>query len=159
MPTKKEIRQNDIYQILLNKGQVSIKDLSASLHVTPETIRNDLNEMEKMHRAGRHHGYATSLSGINEVPLQIRERENLADKRKVGVRALQEVKDNQVLFVDAGSTYILGLPALSARKNLTIVTNGISVAYQAGLMNIDTIVLGGRLSNVGLRTYGPEVME
>lgn len=153
MHKKKEERQSKIYHILLDEGRVSVKELSHRLIVTPETIRSDLTDMENQRRVIREHGYARPLSTLEEVPVQMREQENLNDKRKAAMRAMEEIKDNQTVFLDSGSTILLGLPALSHR-NVTIVTNGIPLAYEAGLLGYNLIFCGGAVSNVGLRTHG-----
>lgn len=49
---------------------------------------------------------------------------------------------------------MLGLPALARNANITIVTNNIPLAYEAGLLGFQVMVCSGALSNVGLRTYG-----
>lgn len=153
MANKKDERQSQIYHILLDEGRVSVKTLASRLQVTPETIRSDLTDMEDQRRVIREHGFARPLSTLEEVPVQMREQENLDDKRRAAMRAMEEIEDNQTIFLDSGSTIILGLPALSF-KNVTIVTNGIPLAYEAGLLGYHTIFCGGEVSNVGLRTHG-----
>ncbi len=158
MANKKDERQSKIYHILLDEGRVSVKLLANRLKVTPETIRSDLSDMEDQRRVIREHGFARPLSTLEEVPVQMREQENLEDKRRAALRAIEEIEENQTVFLDSGSTIILGLPALSF-KNVTIVTNGIPLAYEAGLLGYHTIFCGGEVSNVGLRTHGHFCIE
>lgn len=162
MSSKKVQRQSELYKLLLNQGKSKVTDLANQLHVTPETIRTDLSEMVKQNRIIREHGFARPISSVSEVPFQMREFENMQEKRKVAFRALQEVQANQTIFLDAGSTIVLGLPALPKNQNITIVTNGIPMAYEAGLLGFHVIVCSGELSNVGIRTYGAissEILE
>lgn len=153
MQKKKEERQAKIYELLLNDGRLSVKDLASRLHVTPETIRSDLTDLEMERRVVREHGYAKPISSFEEIPVQMRKQENINSKRKVAMRAMEEIQDNQTVFLDSGTTIILGLPALSNR-NITIVTNDIPLAYEAGLRGYNLIFCGGAVSNVGLRTHG-----
>lgn len=159
MPTKKSIRQNEIHQIVLDRGSIRVKELSQLLGVTPETLRSDLTEMEQQKRLIRQHGIAKSISSLEEVSINVRRKENIANKRIVGVRALNLIEENQIAYIDAGSTLTLGLPALANKKNIVIVTNNVEVAYRAGVMDIKTIVCGGELFNTGLRTYGDSVIQ
>lgn len=159
MAKKKEIRQNQIYQLLVDNGRMRIKDLADELQVTTETLRTDLVELEKRKRVVREHGYARSLSELEEAPLQWREKENESDRRACGIRAMHLVQDNQIVYVDAGSTVLLGLPVLATKHGITVVTNSIPAAYQAALMDIPTILCGGPVTNVGLRTHGHRVVE
>lgn len=159
MSKKKSERQTQIREILIQEDKVRIIDLAKRLKVTPETIRSDLDELEQQNVVRREHGYASAVSSIVELPFNIRGKENIEEKRRVAYRAFQEIKDGQVIFLDSGSTVLAGLPVLANRKDLLIVTNSIPLAYQAGLMNLDVIFCGGRLMNVGMRTYGNEVTD
>ena len=154
MERKKEQRQAELYRILLNQGKTKVRDLAMQLQVTPETVRSDLSDMVNQRKIIREHGYARPISSVAEVPFRMREMENLQEKRRIGFRALHEVKPNQTVFLDAGSTSVLGLPALARNANITIVTNNIPLAYEAGLLGFQVMVCSGALSNVGLRTYG-----
>lgn len=154
MPNKKEKRQAEIFRIVLNHGRIKVKELAAQISVTPETIRTDLTEMEKQKKIIREHGYARPLSTLEEIPYQMREQKHMKDKRRVAMRALREIRENQTVYLDAGSTIILGLPALPRNKNITIVTNGLPLAYEAGLLGHSIIFCSGMVSNIGLRTYG-----
>ncbi len=153
MLNKKVQRQSKLYKILLKQGKTKVTDLADQLMVTPETIRSDLSEMEKQHRIIREHGFARPISSVSEVPFQMRELENIQAKRRIAFRALQEVKPNSTIFLDAGSTISLGLASLPRNQNVTIVTNGIPLAYEASLLGFHVIVCSGELSNVGIRTY------
>lgn len=159
MLNKKVQRQSKLYKILLKQGKTKVTDLADQLMVTPETIRSDLSEMEKQHRIIREHGFARPISSVSEVPFQMRELENIQAKRRIAFRALQEVKPNSTIFLDAGSTISLGLASLPRNQNVTIVTNGIPLAYEAGLLGYHTIFCGGEVSNVGLRTHGHFCIE
>lgn len=50
MQKRKEERQAAIYQLLLNDGRLSVKDLASRLHVTPETIRSNLTDLDTERR-------------------------------------------------------------------------------------------------------------
>lgn len=154
MNEKKEQRQAAIFDLVLNEGKIKVKDLASALSVSPETIRLDLTEMERQKKITREHGYACSISYLDEIPLQMRARENIKEKRRVAIRALQEVKPNQTVYLDAGTTLILGLPALPRNQNITIVTTSLPIAYEAGLMGFSLHVLGGAVGNMGLRVHG-----
>ena len=154
MTKKKEARQIHIQKILLERTKVKISDLAKELNVTPETLRNDLNEMENLSLLVREHGYARVISSSFETPLTMRNRENPEDKRRITFRAFQEIKDGQIVYLDSGSTVLLGANALQMKKDITVVTNSIPLLTHCIAMNINTIVCGGFLFNTGARTYG-----
>ncbi|MCF0107290.1 MAG: DeoR/GlpR transcriptional regulator [Holdemanella sp.] len=154
MSKKKEARLATIRQILTIENRVKIVDLAKQLHVTPETLRTDLNELESRNIIVREHGYARIVNAMTETPLAMRREENPELKKPIMVRAMKEIQDGMVVFLDAGSTVLLGAPFLSSKKDLTIVTNSIPLANQCALMNLDIIFVGGVIFNNGLRTYG-----
>ena len=99
MTKKKEARQIRIQKILLERTKVKISDLAKELNVTPETLRNDLNEMENLSLLVREHGYARVISSSFETPLTMRNRENPEDK--LGILDLQlDVNDNEKVDVE-----------------------------------------------------------
>ena len=67
MAKKKEVRQNQIYQLLVDNGRMRIKDLADQLHVTTETLRTDLVDLEKQRRVVREHGYAIEKPLVFEL--------------------------------------------------------------------------------------------
>lgn len=159
MNHSKELRLNEIRRMLSEKERMKVTDLAEALNVTPETIRHDLNTLEEMNLVRREHGYVVNVSSLMELPLIMRGKEHVEEKRRAAMRAMKEVQDGMVLFIDAGSTVLSGLSFLAGRKDLTIVTNGISLAYQTARMNMKTILCGGEVLNIGLRTVGTDVIR
>lgn len=154
MSRKKELRQAKIRQLLLEESRIRVVDLAKRLGVTPETLRNDISEMESQSLLIREHGYARIQNPMQETPLLFRNQENVEAKTRVGIRALNEIQDGSVVFLDAGSTVLLGIPALQGKKSLTIVTNSLPLAQQCAAFNFEIIFAGGMIYNAGLRAYG-----
>lgn len=154
MSKKKEARHILIRNILLERTKVKISDLAKELKITPETLRNDLNEMESMSLLVREHGYARIITAPYETPLNMRQMEYPDEKRKIALKAFEEIHDGQVVYLDSGSTVLQGLPALQMKKDLTIVTNSIPLINHCTSLNFIVIVCGGFLFNAGARTYG-----
>lgn len=159
MSTKKNQRLGRLRQLLMDRGSERVSQLAQDIGVTPETIRKDLDELERSGVIVRQHGQARIVSGVNELPFMVRGPENLENKRRVALRAMQEVNDGDVIWLDSGTTMIQGLPVLANKKDLTIVTNCIPTAYQCGLLNMKVLFAGGALTNIGLRTMGQDCVE
>jgi DeoR/GlpR family transcriptional regulator of sugar metabolism len=154
MSKKKDARQVRIREILLSESKVRISELAKRLDVTPETLRNDLNEMEQQSMIIREHGYARIVNSFSEIPVFMRSQEHSEEKKRAAIRAFQEIKDGDVVFIDSGSTTLYGLPALQMKKDIIIVTNSLPLAQQCAPLNFDILFTGGMVFNVGLRTYG-----
>ena len=154
MSRKKEEILGQIRQILMIENRAKIIDLAKRLHVTPETLRTDMNELESQNIIVREHGYARIVTSLTETPLTMRQNENIDLKKQIMARAIQEIQDGSVVFLDAGSTVLLGVPFLASKKDLTIITNSIPLANQCIQMNLEVLFVGGLIFNNGLRTHG-----
>lgn len=159
MAQKQEQRLRTIRQILDDEGQVRTSELARRLQTTPETIRHDLDLLERSNLVRRRHGWAVGVSNLMEMPFLIRGQENIAEKRRVSLRAMACISDGMTVFLDAGSTTLAGLPYLARVNDLTIVTTSLPLAYQAARMNRNVILCGGAVENVGLRTSGPQALD
>lgn len=154
MSKKKDARQTLIRQILLEENEIRVIELAKRLNITPETLRKDLDEMEEQQMIIREHGYARIQALRTELPIAYRSKENPEDKRKIMLRAIQEIKNGQVVFLDAGSTILQGIQALRSKKDLTLIVNSIPVALECLEMNFKVIFIGGTMMKNGLRTDG-----
>ena len=104
MSKKKDARQVKIRNILMEKGQYRVKDLAAILHVTSETLRKDLDELEEQGIVVRSHGFARVNKFRQELP--------------ISYRAIEEIQDGNIVYLDAGSTLLQGIDALRQKKRL-----------------------------------------
>lgn len=154
MSQKKEERKKKIYQILEQENKTKVIDLAKRLDVTPETIRKDLNELENDNLVIKEHGYAYRPSITVESNVELKTKENNENKKRVTLEAFKRIESGQTVFLDAGSTILTALSALQNHKDITIVTNSILIAYQGCCMDLNIILAGGLLFNMGRRTYG-----
>ena len=151
---KQEIRQKKIRQILDEEEKIKIKDLAKKLNVTPETLRKDLAKLESENLIIKEHGYARKQSITVESNVELKTKENNANKKAVALEAFKRIQPGQTVYLDSGSTILTALSALQNRKDITIVTNSILVAYHCCNMDLNIIMAGGLLLNIGRRTYG-----
>lgn len=77
------------------------RDIAEQFHLSNETLRMDLVEMEKQKRIIRNHGHVQSLTNLKELPLKLREKDKELIAKKVGIRAMQMVQDHQTFFIDS----------------------------------------------------------
>ena len=140
-----EERHDQIVKLLSDGRMVSVGDIAKRLYVSEATVRRDLNALEKEGIVRRVYGGAV-LVGINrDVPLLLRESEELEAKQKIGRIAAGVVKDNDVIFMDASSTVYNMIPYLKDFKNLIVITSGVKAAMALGERHIKTYLTGGRM--------------
>lgn len=150
-------RQQKIAEMVKRQKTVRVKSLSQEFSVTEETIRRDLEKLEKAGMLSRSHGGAVFVdnSDEREVPYFEREITNIAEKKEIARLAAKQIKENDTIILDASSTALYVARVLE-NMPLTIVTNSIQVAVELSRKDkINVISLGGNLQSKSLSFVGP----
>ena len=143
-------RHDIILSILAENGTVHTADLVKRMDVSSETIRKDLDYLEKAGQLTRVHGGAMPASdrdsAINPgyITLSTRKTQNVEQKKAIVQYALSMIEENQVIALDYGSTSQLMAVALKGRfQKLSIITNSIQNALLLSDVPGFTIILVG----------------
>ncbi|MDE6470222.1 MAG: DeoR/GlpR family DNA-binding transcription regulator [Eubacterium sp.] len=140
-------RQSKILSILDKQGSVTVSRLTEILSTSESTIRRDLSSLASEGKLNKVHGGATALNQ-EFVRLEDNIEEKLTkhtnEKNEIAQYAAGQIKDDDFVFIDAGSTTRLMIKYLSNSK-ATFVTNGIDHAKQLAQNGCKTIVIGGQL--------------
>ncbi|MBY6035054.1 DeoR/GlpR family DNA-binding transcription regulator [Fictibacillus nanhaiensis] len=124
-----ENRRMQIMSQLETNGKIFVTQLAESFHVTPETIRRDLDELEQQGSLKRVHGGAIKISSKHfEPPFVKRQSTNAIAKKKIGQKAASTIDDGDTIVLDAGTTTLELAKAIEGRKQLTVLTNSIAAA-------------------------------
>ncbi len=139
-------RRRAILELLDSEGSVRTTDLAERLAVTDETIRRDLEKLERDGLLQRTHGGA--IKGDfrpRELPFAEREVLNMAAKEEIADLAAGLITPGERIFIDASSTalqMVMRLPAVP----LTIITNSLIVLSRLGSSREHKVIAtGGRL--------------
>jgi len=153
-----ELRRKRILDVLARDQYESIQALSAALRVSAMTIRRDLDRLEAEGLIRRTHGGAVSESlGLVDLDYAARRSQNAKAKRQIGEAAAALVQDEEIIFLDAGST-VLAMTEFLMHKHITVVTHSLPVVDKlAGREGLEVFLLGGQvrrdlMSVVGYRT-------
>lgn len=140
-------RQSRILSILNEQGSVTVSRLTEVLSTSESTIRRDLTFLANEGKLNKVHGGATALNQ-EFVRLEDNIEEKLTkhtdEKKEIARYAASQIKDDDFIFVDAGTSTLLMTSFLKNSK-ATFVTNGIDHAKQLAKNGCKTIVLGGQL--------------
>jgi DeoR/GlpR family transcriptional regulator of sugar metabolism len=151
-------RQRRLLQMVRANGSGNVLDLAGALGVSPSTVRRDLREMNERGLLTRVHGGASLLDNDLEPVLVSRAAEHGAQKRRIGQAAAARVPDGATILITGGSTTEAMVPFLVGHQGLTVVTNGLGIAYQlARHQHVSVVVLGGVLRHEELSLLGPVV--
>lgn len=142
-------RQKRILEILSNDGAVSVNRLSTELGVTEETVRRDLEKLEKQQFLKRTHGGAMAMDeNTNEASLEKRKSTNVEEKQRIAKLAVAHVNEGDTIFLDASTTTFFMAKELKSLKNITVITNSLRVIVELdGCEYIKVISVGGVLSH------------
>lgn len=124
---------------------VRLDDLVSLLDTSESTVRRDLDELESERKLHRVHGGAELPHSLQEeFTNQQKSIKNIQEKMQVARKAVSLISNDDVIFVDAGTTNELLLGYLN-QDNLTVVTNSIHHAAKLVDKNIQTIIIGGHV--------------
>ena len=149
-------RYSIILELLEKEGTVHTAELVEALGVSSETVRKDLEELDRRGLLQRIHGGAVPLQAepaaaaplVGYVALSTRNSLHMEEKQRIARRAASMVEEGQVVALDYGSTSQVLAQALAARvQRLTVVTNSIQNALLlADKPGFTVILTGGVLS-------------
>jgi len=131
--------------LIEQNARASVAELSEMLSVSEVTIRKDLAILEAEGSLLRTHGGAvTSGRSRAELAFEVRERLQRNEKALIGAEAAKLVHDGDSIALDASTTVLQIARHLRARRELTVVTNGMRVASElAGQPSITVLMPGG----------------
>lgn len=139
-------RQNYILTCLAERDVVSITELTERLGASHMTVRRDIRALE-------HGGHVTSVTGgvklsrrlERELPHLQKARMYSREKQALGREATTLIRDEMVIYLDAGTTMLEIARHLSGRKNLTVVTNDFVICAYLSAHSDFTIYHSGGL--------------
>jgi DeoR family fructose operon transcriptional repressor len=156
-----EERKSLIIGKLEEGSKVLVQDLSEQFDVSQATIRTDLRELEKSGLLVRTHGGAIPAGKMGlELTSAQKEVSRRDEKKRIALEALGYVDDGDTIAIDTGTTTFEFADALSARSDLTIVTNDISIAANLEEKTHHHIILiGGEVRRGFHCTVGAKALE
>lgn len=148
-------RRQALINAVRTRGRLEVAAAAAELGTSTETIRKDLIALEAQGALRRVRAGALRLTPMTFEPDVASRTENLEEKRRIGVRALEEVPEDGAIFIDAGSTTQVFAELLQGEAGLQVFTNALTVAgVLAGKTQIVCHTLGGRVRPKSLAVVG-----
>ena len=157
-------RLRKIQDLLEEKKSISINDLCAAFDVSKNTIRRDIAELEKRGIISKVYGgivLQEQEAPQAKAPAMVPEdnKDNI-NKQKIARMAASLVQDDDVIYIDSGTTTMHMMPYLEDKHNITIVTasiNVINIAAASAKFNI--IATGGTIYAPTKAFVGPSVLN
>ena len=126
-------RRNLIIQKLNVEGKIIVSALAREFDVTEETIRRDIEKLEREGLATKTYGGAVSTANQGkDLPYKIRKKSNVECKNKIAEVVAAMIKDGDQIMLDASSTSLFVVRQIKQRNNITIITNSLEILLELG---------------------------
>ncbi len=143
-------RQQNILELVRERGYVSIEELAQHFAVTPQTIRRDINQLAEVGLLRRYHGGAAYDSSVENTAYSMRASQMRDEKRRIAEAMATHVPDQASLFINIGTTTEAIAHALLNHHGLKIITNNLHVAnILSAKDDFDVLIAGGTVRSDG----------
>lgn len=135
----------EISEFVKEKKYASIDEIMEKFKLSRSTVRRTLIAMEEKNLLKRVRGGAEAIEEVETIlPMDFQEvfNANKEDKIIIAKKAASLIQDNDVIFIDSGSTCFYMIDYIKA-KEITVVTNGIMHIQKLMAKGINTYILGG----------------
>jgi len=150
-------RRHRIMERLITQGNVIVSELSKQFKVTEETIRRDLERLEKEGLLVRTHGGAyLNQYTAKEYPVGLREIAFIEEKKLIAARSVELIQTGDSIMLDASTTSLFIARYLKQmQKHVTIITNSLKIEVELAEVNhIKLISTGGTLRSSSMSHVG-----
>ncbi|WP_100487863.1 DeoR/GlpR family DNA-binding transcription regulator [Sporolactobacillus pectinivorans] len=149
-----EERQQIILRRLAEVHVLKLQDLVKDLNASESTVRRDLKELEACHLLRRVHGGASLLQPRSEeLDMETKTSKNVQQKKAIARMAADQIRDNECIYLDAGTTTLEMIPYIRA-ANVTVVTNGPAHGEELARKNVLCYLIGGMMKRATKAVIG-----
>ncbi len=141
-------RRSKIIEFINQKNTVTNVELMEIFNISIETVRRDLNYLEKAGLIEKVYGGAIKKNYLKVEPKYIRrEKENLNEKQAIAIETEKLISQNDSVFFDLGTTVFLVAERLETGKNINSFTNSLRTAIELSDKGVNVVLPGGELRN------------
>lgn len=142
-----EKRQEEILNLLEQKGSVTVQELKEKFQASESTIRRDLNVLHKKGALLKVFGGAVQAEtrlNMKEEEVALRMAQNREEKIKIARYAASLIEPEDFIYLDAGTTtgYMI---SYITQYSASFVTNAVSHALQLAENGFRVTLIGGEL--------------
>ena len=144
-------RRNLILEKLQAEKRVVVSELSQLYEVSEETIRRDLDKLEKEGLATKSYGGAVINEDVSiDLPFNIRKNQNVSGKQQIAASLVQE---GDHIFLDASTTAVFIAKALKEKERLTVITNSMEILLELSDVSGWNIISTGGVMKEGYLAF------
>lgn len=156
-----QLHRHERHRVIVERARsgarVDVAEMAEELAVAPETVRRDLNALERQGLVRRVHGGAIAIERLGFEPsVDARTEHRSAEKERIGRAALDLLPERGTLLIDAGTTTRRLAESLPTGREFTVVTNSVAIATVVAARGDLTLhMLGGVVRTRTLAAVGP----
>lgn len=148
-------REQQILDLVRDRGGIDIDALAHHFGVTPQTIRRGVNRLSELGLLRRLHGGATLPPASTNLPYVTRQVQHLESKRRIAAAVAAHIEDGASVSIGLGTTPHEVALALRGHRGLHVVTNSMHVVFAlAAQPTLAIVVAGGVLRPADLDVVG-----
>ena len=133
-------RRNDIMKIIQTENKVDVLKLAEQFHVSPLTIRRDLQYWESLGAIVRNYGGASLIQDFVENDDYDKQRYMHA----IAKRAASFVENDDVIFINSSQTALMVLEFIK-NKRVTVITNNAKAINYTPDFLVTVVFTGGEV--------------
>jgi DeoR family fructose operon transcriptional repressor len=126
-----EERKRDIIEYVGSHKKATVGELCERFGVSSATIRSDLRDLEQAGGLVRTHGGAIVRGQARFEPDALEKGvQRLTEKRAIAALALRMIEDGDTIVIDTGTTTLELAGLLDSKKDITVITNDLAIAFR-----------------------------
>lgn len=143
----KESRQVQMERLITQRQSMTMEELRQEFNVSINTIRADVARLVGIGAVEKVYGGVRKCKKREVALFDIRSAQHSDVKRAIAKKAAELVMDNDIIYIDSGTTTMLLPEFLTDKKNVTIITANMHIISNIyDKENLNLIVLPGTLN-------------
>ena len=149
-------RRSQITELINRQKTVSNADLMERFEISIETVRRDLDALEKQGVLRKVYGGAVANVSLGSEPeYATRSKTNFQEKNAIAKEAVKQICPGDTVFLGVGTTVQAMVQCMKNIGPLTVFTNALRTAVELSEIPDCTVILpGGQLRNKELTLSG-----
>lgn len=154
-----QVRKQKLIEKLELKGNVEVREIAIFLETSEITVRRDLAILADQGLLVRTHGGAMKVS-LSQMPVTFAQKSaiNSAQKDEICKKAVEQIQEGDVVFLDCGSTVFRMCPLIKNMK-IKVVTNSLPIINELIGSTVSLNFVGGEIDFERQATHGKMAVE
>jgi DeoR family transcriptional regulator, fructose operon transcriptional repressor len=154
-----QVRKQKLVEKLEQVGIIDVKEMAVLLETSEITVRRDLTILVEQGLMIRTHGGAMKVS-LSQMPVSFAQKSaiNAEQKDEICRKAVSQIQEGDVIFLDCGSTVFRMCPFIRNLK-IKVVTNSLPIINELMGSKVSLNFAGGEIDTERQAAHGKMAVE